>query len=118
MQLTPPRPSDPSATMSTLEWLQQPELRPRLKRQSNITFDDKNERQKKLKYEPREEATDVDILGYHSRAEPSHQDRDKICVTFPCSDLLEEAKESRAQMQNEILVCMISLIFPSMFAHG
>lgn len=52
MQLTPPRPSDPSATMSTLEWLQQPELRPRLKRQSNITFDDKNERQKKLKYEP------------------------------------------------------------------
>lgn len=103
IQVTPPRPGDRSAIMSTQEWIQHPERRSALKRHSSITFTP--QKQKKLRYEPRDEGTET-ILEYHAKNEASHQDRDVIGVTYPFDEILEESKKRYDELRNDVKVCI------------
>ena len=107
VQLTPPRNDDRSAIMAPQDWLQQPALQASLKRNAR-QFDIDIERQKKLKFEPRDLESDQSILGYHNRTEPFHQDRNKICVTLDIDIIHDESREMRARLLTENNVCIPS----------
>ncbi len=110
-QLTPPRPDDPSANMSPQEWIQHQDRRSALKRQSSFDFDE--DKQKKLKLDPRHKKIHSTILDYHTDIQSSYEDRDEICATCPLDGFLEETRELREQQQNEIKVCIVSSVVPS-----
>lgn len=109
-QLTPPRPDDPSAKMSPQEWIQHQDRRSALKRQSSFEFDD--DKQKKLKLDPRDKETHTSILEYYTDTQLSYEDRAEICATCPIDEFLEETRELREQQQKEIKVCVIGSILP------
>jgi len=110
-QLTPPPPDDPSAKMSPQEWIQHQDRRSALKRQSSFDFDE--DKQKKLKLDPRHKKTHSTILDYHTDIQSSYEDRDEICATCPLDEFLEETRELREQQQKEIKVCIASSVVPS-----